>query len=219
MKTLTLVAIIATAGITLTQPARANPPGKGGFSGGAPHFSSAAHFARPTRNYVPPRQSQQTVRNVHPPVQTGSHLAPRSWATNSAPAATTKPAAQNAQNQNNRVSFAEASRRYSHARHDREWWRSHYSNIILVDGGYYYWDSGYWYPALGYDPSYDTYPYDGPIYGFDGLNPDQVVADVQTQMQEDGYYNGAAIATYQRDHNLSITSVVDAATVESLGLT
>jgi len=99
----------------------------------------------------------------------------------------------------------------------------------LVDGGYYYWDSGYWFPAWGYDPSYETYAYDGPIYGFDGLKPDQVVADVQAKLQRDGYYyesvNGildpptqAAIATYQRDHNLSITSVVDGATVKSLGL-
>jgi nitroreductase len=141
---------------------------------------------------------------------------------------TNAPAARNAQT-NGRLSFAEASRRYSHARHDRNWWRSRYSNIVLVDGGYYYWDSGYWYPAWGYDPSYDTYPYDGPIYGFDGLSPDQVVADVQTQLQQEGYYTGpingfldqptqAAIANYQRDHNLAITAVVDAATVTSLGL-
>jgi peptidoglycan hydrolase-like protein with peptidoglycan-binding domain len=100
---------------------------------------------------------------------------------------------------------------------------------VLVDNGYYYWDSGYWFPAWGYDSSYNTYPYDGPIYGFDGLNPDQVVADVQTQLQRDGYYTGpvngildqptqVAIANYQRDNNLAVTSVVDAATVQSLGL-
>jgi hypothetical protein len=127
------------------------------------------------------------------------------------------------------MSFAEASRRYNHQWHDRNWWRNRYSNIVLVDGGYYYWDLGYWYPAWGYDPSYNSYAYDGPIYGFDGLSPDQVVADVQTQLQRDGYYTGAvsgvldpatqaAIAYYQRDHNLAITSVVDAATVTSLGL-
>jgi hypothetical protein len=237
---------MATVFITLTQAARANPPGRGGFSGGIPHFSSAANFARPAsvrpvygagarsniqRRYVPANQGQATVRYVHPPVQVGSNLPPRSWATNSAsPRSGTTTVVRNAQNQNNRVSFADASRRYSHEQHDRDWWRSHYRNIVLVDGGYYYWDSGYWYPALGYDPNYNTYPYDGPIYGFDGLSPDQVIADVQTQLQADGYYNGAisgildpttqaAIATYQRDHNLAITSVVDAATVASLGLT
>jgi peptidoglycan hydrolase-like protein with peptidoglycan-binding domain len=155
---------------------------------------------------------------------------PRSGPT-TAPLRTSNTAAANrsAQNNNSRLSFAEASRRYSHAKHDQNWWRNRYSNIVLVDGGYYYWDSGYWYPAWGYDPSYDTYPYDGPIYGFDNLNPDQVVADVQTQLQQEGYYNGplngildqptrAAIASYQRDHNLAITAVVDAATVTSLGL-
>lgn len=183
------------------------------------------------RSYVPGSQGQQTVRYVHPSVQVGSNLPPRSLATNSATPhdATTTAAAPNAQNQSNRVSFAQASRRHNHEWHDRNWWRSHFSNIVLVDAGYYFWDSGYWYPAWGYDPSYNAYPYDGPIYGFDGLNPDQVVADVQEQLQRDGYYNGpvngildsptqAAIAYYQRDHNLAITSVVDAATVTSLGL-
>jgi hypothetical protein len=144
-------------------------------------------------------------------------------------AATTTPGARNALNNNNRVSFAEASRRHNHEWHDGNWWRNHYSNIVLVGAGYYFWDSGYWYPAWGYDPSYNAYPYDGPIYGFDGLNPDQVVADVQTELQREGYYTGAvngvldpltqaAISYYQRDHNLAITSVVDAATVTSLGL-
>jgi putative peptidoglycan binding protein len=195
-------------------------------------------------------RTQPTVRYAQPRVTTGSHLPPRSWSTNSAPrtaptnsaaqrtapttvapprTATTAPATRNAQSNNSRVSFAEASRRYDHARHDRNWWRGHYSNIIRADRGYYYWDSGYWYPAWGYDPSYDSYPYDGPIYGFDGLNPDQVVTDVQIQLQQEGYYNGpingildqptqAAIANYQRDNNLAVTSVVDAATVTSLGL-
>jgi hypothetical protein len=156
---------------------------------------------------------------------------PRSSITSPVPsrAATTTPAARNAQNNNGRVSFAEASRRHNHEWHDGNWWRHHYPNIVLVGAGYYFWDSGYWYPAWGYDPSYNAYPYDGPIYGFDGLNPDQVVADVQAQLQQDGYYNGpvnglldpatqAAIAYYQRDHNLAITSVVDMATVTSLGL-
>jgi hypothetical protein len=245
MKTSVWTALLAAASITLTQTAGANPPGRGGGSFGAmPHFSSAAHFARPAparpvQGVTAPGpginiqrgQSQPTVRYVHPPVTVGSHLPPRSWATNSASPriATTVAATRNAQSNSSRISFAEASRRYDHARHDQTWWRSHYSNIVLVDGGYYYWDSGYWYPAWGYDPSYDTYAYDGPIYGFDGLNPDQVVADVQAKLQRDGYYyesvNGlldpptqAAIATYQWDHNLSITSVVDAATVKSLGL-
>jgi hypothetical protein len=253
MKTTIWAALMAATCISLTQTARANPPGRGGGSFGAmPHFSAAAHFARPApagpvRGITGPRpainlpRSQPTVRYVHPMTSTGSHLPPRSWATNPAirriaptttaqtRPATTAPAARNAQENNSRLSFAEASRRHYHERHDGNFWRSHYSNIVLVDGGYYYWDSGYWYPAWGYDPNYGAYPYDGPIYGFDGLNPDQVVADVQAQLQQDGYYNGplngildqptqAAIANYQRDNNLAITAVVDAATVQSLGL-
>jgi hypothetical protein len=253
MKTSIWMAFVAMVFNAFTQTAWANPPGRGGSSFGAmPHFSSAAQFARPApmrpaRGITGPRpvlnipRTQPTVRYVQPRITTGSHLPPRSWSTNSARPrtaptmtaaprpATTAPATRNAQSNNNRVSFAEASRRYNHARHDRNWWRGHYSNIVLVDGGYYYWDSGYWYPAWGYDPSYTSYPYDGPIYGFDGLNPDQVVADVQIQLQQEGYYNGpingildqptqAAIANYQRDYNLAITAVVDAATVASLGL-
>jgi hypothetical protein len=255
MKTSVWMVFLATTCMTLAQAVRANPPGRGGGSFGAmPHFSSAAHFARPpsvgpARSITGPRpainiqgsQRQPTVRYVHPPVTVGSHLPPRSWATNPATprtatttvtqprTATTTPGARNAQNNNSRISFAEASRRHNHEWHDTNWWRSHYSNIVLVGAGYYFWDSGYWYPAWGYDPSYNTYAYDGPIYGFDGLNPDQVVADVQTELQREGYYTGAvngildpptqaAISYYQRDHNLAITSVVDAATVTSLGV-
>jgi hypothetical protein len=213
-----------------------------------PHFSSAAQFARPAparittpRPAINVQRSQPAMRYARPSVTTGSHLPPRSWASNPATTrtattttapprtATTTPATRNAQTNNSRLSFAEASRRHSHESHDRNWWRSHYPNIVLVDAGYYFWDSGYWYPAWGYDPSYATYAYDGPIYGFDGLNPDQVVADVQAQLQRDGYYNGpvngildqptqAAIAKYQRDNNLAVTAVVDAATIRSLGL-
>jgi len=250
MKTSVWAALLAATYITLAQAAWSNPPNRGdGSLGAIPHFSSAARFARPAPARItgprpginiPPSQSRPVVRYVQPAITTGSHLPPRSWATNPAaphpaittaaqPRTATTAATQNAQRNDRRVSFAEATRRYNHQWHDRNWWRSHYSNIVLVGGGYYYWDSGYWCPAWGYDPIYNTYAYDGPIYGFDGLNPDQVVADVQAQLQQDGYYNGpvngmldpatqAAIAYYQRDHNLAITSVVDAATVTSLGL-
>ena len=251
MKTTILTAVTAVACITLAQGLRANPPGRGGSFGAMPHFSSARQFARPApigpvRGITAPgpaintQRTQPTVRYEQPRITTGSHLPPRAWATNPATSrsvtTTTAPqrpaingsATRNTQT-NSRINFAEASRRYNHAWHDRNWWRSRYSNIVLVDGGYYYWDSGYWFPAWGYDPSYGTYAYDGPIYGFDGLNPDQVVADVQTQLQRDGYYNGpvngildqttqVAIANYQRDNNLAVTSVVDGATVRSLGL-
>lgn len=251
MKTSILTAIAAAAILVLTQTPEANAAGRGGGFGAMPHFSSARQFARPASMGPAPgitasqpafntQRSQPAMRYVQPRIVTGSHLPPRTWATVPNPSrpettattprtATTAPVTRNAQTNNNRIGFAEATRRYNHAWHDRGWWRSRYSNIVLVDGGYYYWDSGYWFPAWGYDPSYGSYPYDGPIYGFDGLNPDQVVADVQTQLQRDGYYNGpvngildqptqVALAIYQRDKNLAVTSVVDAATVRSLGL-
>jgi Putative peptidoglycan binding domain len=121
-----------------------------------------------------------------------------------------------------------AFRNYHRQWHDRGWWSSHYNRIIFVGGGWYFWNSGYWYPAWGYDP-YAYYPYDGPIYGYGNLTPDQIVVDVQTQLQRDGYYAGPidgqlgpmtrqAIAAFQADHGLAVTSTVDEPTMASLGI-
>ncbi len=121
-------------------------------------------------------------------------------------------------------------RNYSSQWHDRNWWGSHYNRIVFVFGGWYYWDADYWYPAWGYDPGYSYYPYDGPIYGYHNLPPDQVIANVQAALQQQGYYRGevdgllgpltrAAVADYQRDHGLYITSAIDRPTLSSLGLT
>ena len=98
-----------------------------------------------------------------------------------------------------------------------------------MGGGYYYWDGGYWYPAWGYDPAVSFYAFDGPIYSYYNLPPDQVIVNVQTELQDQGYYTGDvdgqlgpqtrdALAAYQSDHNLEVTSAVDEPTVESLGL-
>jgi Putative peptidoglycan binding domain. len=92
----------------------------------------------------------------------------------------------------------------------------------------FYFDAGYWYPAWGYYPD-SYYPYDGPIYGYNDLPPDEVIANVQTQLYNEGYYDGpidgilgpdtrAAIADYQADHGLAVTAAIDEPTVESLGL-
>lgn len=119
-------------------------------------------------------------------------------------------------------------RNYHRQWHDRAWWRSHFDRIVFVNGGWYFWDGGYWYPAWGYDP-YAYYPYDGPIYAYNYMSPDQVVVDVQRQLQVDGYYFGPidgvlgpmtrrAIAAYQADHGLAITSAIDEPTLETLGL-
>src|SRR5207253_949899 len=70
------------------------------------------------------------------------------------------------------LSFSDAQRRYRHERHDRVWWKHHFTRIVFVSGGYYYWDAGYWFPAWGYDPLYDSYDYDGPIYTYVNLLPD-----------------------------------------------
>src|SRR6266576_2823686 len=43
-----------------------------------------------------------------------------------------------------------AFRNYHREWHDRGWWRSHYDRIIFVNGGWYYWNTGYWFPAWGY---------------------------------------------------------------------
>ena len=124
----------------------------------------------------------------------------------------------------------QAFRAYRSQWHDRDWWGQRYSRIGLFGGGWYYWNSGFWYPAWGYDPGYSYYPYDGPIYGYNNLPPDQVVANVQTALQEQGYYHGevdgllgpltrAAIADYQRDQGLYITSAIDEPTLAALGMT
>jgi hypothetical protein len=66
---------------------------------------------------------------------------------------------------------------------------SHYNRVVFRFGGWYYWNGGYWYPAWGYDPD-AYYAYDGPIYAYNDLPPDQVVANVQAALQQQGYYHG-----------------------------
>ena len=121
-----------------------------------------------------------------------------------------------------------AFRNYHREWHDRGWWRSHYNRIVFVNNGWYYWNAGYWFPAWGYAPS-AYYAYDGPIYGYNGLAPDRVIVDVQSQLQRDGYYDGPvdgvlgpmtreAIAAFQADHGLAVTSVIDQPTLATLGI-
>lgn len=130
---------------------------------------------------------------------------------------------------NNQVAYSDALRRYRHERHDRSWWKRNYTIIVLVGGGYYYWDAGYWCPAWGYDPAYQFYDYDGPIYTYGNLLPDQVIVNVQRALKELGYYAGglngslspttrAAITAFQEDNDLDVTGAIDAATVSALGL-
>jgi hypothetical protein len=141
--------------------------------------------------------------------------------------------------ENYRISNAEhwqgpqyaAFRSYRPVRHDRGWWNSHYNHIVLIGGGYYFWDNGYWYPAWGYDPAASYYAYNGPIYtGRVVATPDQVIANVQAVLQDMGYYKGEvdgllgpltreALREYQSNNGLYVTEAIDQPTLESLGLT
>ncbi len=58
----------------------------------------------------------------------------------------------------------EVFRSYHPQWHDQGWYRSHYTRVELIGGGYYFFNNGYWYPAWGYNASAQYYPYDGPIY-------------------------------------------------------
>jgi hypothetical protein len=121
-----------------------------------------------------------------------------------------------------------AFRSYHPEWHDRWWWRNRYNRVVFISGGWYAWNGGWWYPAWGYAPN-SYYVYNGPIYGYNGLPPDQVIANVQAALQQQGYYRGevdgllgpltrGAIADYQRDHGLYMTSAIDRPTLESLGI-
>jgi Putative peptidoglycan binding domain len=141
-------------------------------------------------------------------------------------------------NQNYRIQGSESwqgpqyqvFRAYRPEWHDEGWYRAHYPRVELIAGGYYYWNGGYWYPAWGYSPSAQYYAYDGPIYvGQRAEPPDQVIADVQAELQDMGYYRGEvdgllgpltreALTAYQADQGLATTAAIDEPTLDSLGL-
>jgi hypothetical protein len=141
-------------------------------------------------------------------------------------------------NQNHRVEGSEhwqghqyeVFRSYHPEWHDQGWYHSHYPNVTLIAGGYYFFNNGYWFPAWGYSPSAQYYAYDGPIYaGQRAQPPDQVIADVQALLQQMGYYKGEvdgllgpltreALTAYQADQGLTPTAAIDQPTLDSLGL-
>ncbi|MGH8092894.1 MAG: peptidoglycan-binding domain-containing protein [Chthoniobacterales bacterium] len=130
----------------------------------------------------------------------------------------------------NRNSFSIARSHVIRVSHDRTWWRARYNTtFVLFGGGYYYWWNNYWYPAFGYSPIYNTYAYDEPIYGYNNLAPGQVIENVQIALRDQGYNPGAidgdlgpqtraALADYQRDQGLVVTSAIDEPTLVTLGL-
>jgi len=49
----------------------------------------------------------------------------------------------------NRLNHAKYAAFFNYGRrwHDRGWLNNHYSHVVFVLGGWWYWNAGYWYPA------------------------------------------------------------------------
>jgi len=130
----------------------------------------------------------------------------------------------------NEWSYSAAQRWNWRQRHDRDWWRRSNYRLVRYGGGYWYWNSGWWYPAYGYDPYYSHYVYDGPIFGYGYAAPGDVTVEVQRALAQQGYYYGpidgilgpgtrSAIQRYQINHGLAVTAAIDEQTLYTLGLT
>ncbi len=112
---------------------------------------------------------------------------------------------------------------------NKAWWNSHHNHIVFVFGGWYAWDNGYYIPAWGYAPD-SYYAYDGPIYtGSEDVDPGQITANVQSALQQQGYYQGdidgiigpqtrAALAEYQSAQGIEPTGAIDEPTLEALNM-
>jgi len=123
-----------------------------------------------------------------------------------------------------------AFRNYNSEWHDHNWWHNHYGrNIVLIGGGWYFLNNGFWAPAWGYNPAQAYYPYNGPIYAYRNLPPDQVIANVQASLQEQGYYTGDvdgllgpltqdALVNFQNSNGLAPTGSIDEPTLDALGM-
>ena len=183
---------------------------------------------KPTGEVLAKREISEGLETIdEPDIARNGHMQPivRDSARDSKPHKIRK----NHQTGNNRFSYSDALRRNWHEWHNRDWWKQHCNNIVFVTGGYYFLDASYWYPAYGYDPYNSYYDYDGPIYTYGNLLPDQVIANIQTALQDAGYYFGAvtgslsvetraALGNFQRDYGLIVTGAIDEPTVEALGL-
>ena len=118
---------------------------------------------------------------------------------------------------------------YSREYRSRDYWSQRYNRFELVNGGYYYINNGYWYPAWGYDSAYSRYTYDIPVYAYHGLPPDQVLREAQSQLRNLGYYRGSvdglfgpmtrsALRGFQSEYGLPVTGAADEATLYALGM-
>src|SRR5438046_3556905 len=110
----------------------------------------------------------------------------------------------------NEWSFSAAQRWNWREHHNRDWWRRNNYRLVRYGGGYWYWNSGWSYPAYGYDPYYSHYVYNGPIFGYGYAAPGDVTAQVQRSLAQQGYNYGptdgilapgqaSAIPPYQMD--------------------
>jgi hypothetical protein len=188
------------------KPTEVNKPAEAGKTAGAANTAAAGKPIKPQHFDVP---KQPNIAKA-PPVkfQPGKHIE----------------GSQNWQGEQYTV-----FRNYHSEWHDEGWWHGHYgSNIVFMFGAPYYLNAGYWLPAWGYNPN-AYYAYDGPIYAYNNLPPDQVIANVQSALQQQGYYHGdidgligpetrGAIAAYQRDHGLAETAAIDQPTLQSMGM-
>lgn len=114
--------------------------------------------------------------------------------------------------------------------HDHDWWHAHYgANLVLIAGGWYFLNHGFWAPAWGYNSAQAYYPYNGPIYAYHNLPPDQVIANVQANLQQQGYYTGEvdgllgpltqeALVNFQNSNGLAPTGSIDEPTLGALGM-
>ncbi len=202
---------------------------------GAEHFAGRPHGTFPRAGIARPPATGKSARpNVTMGKQPTQHLGGWSHSNRTGKSRldsqTTAKLRNWAGKRDNSAQANEEHREHRSHHHDHDWWRHHCAAIVFFDGGYWGWEDGWWFPARGYDPYYSYYAYDGPIYGYNGLPPDQVVADVQGILQQLGYYQGAidgvlgpatqeAIEKYQYDHGLPTTGGIDARTLASMGFT
>jgi hypothetical protein len=196
------------------------------------HSSTRQSFARTNVNGVRTAGHHQTNGNQPKNAATSGRRNPKNLQNHEGLDPQTQQRLRNWQGPRADLSTARQRHRdWSHNHHHgHDWWHHHCDTIIFVDWGWWGWWDGWWFPAWGYDPYYSEYAYDGPIYGYNGLPPDEAVASVQQELQRLGYFTYAvdgklgpltqsAINRYQRDHRLPITGTIDPATINSLGLT
>src|SRR5215212_9205106 len=203
-----VVVFVALSGIATHVPAQVQPSGSA-VAAPAPASVPAASAApstaaRQQRNQVHPRQrkafqqppnaqQQQTPSRRQQVTRQQQQADEIQQQPSGSTPAVTRRQHRSGKNQAHQpaINYTQAVHHQHHDRHGRGWWESHYRTIVFVTNcGYYYWDAGYWFPALGYYPQYENFEYNGPIYTYGNLLPDQVIYNVQRALKELGYYDG-----------------------------